>query len=80
LYHPALATLDINAALGEFREHLGGELAITLLTGIGSKKEVDRIDTLLMECCVDELMLQDSNRGIGADHDDRPEFMSGVPH
>ena len=80
LYHPALATLDIKAALGEFREHLGGELAITLLTGIGSKKEVDRIDTLLMECCVDELLLQDTNRVIGADHDDRPEFMSGVPH
>jgi 3-dehydroquinate synthase len=63
LYHPALASLDVSAALGEFREHLGGELAITLLTGIGSKKEVDRIDTSLMERCVKELMLYDSGWG-----------------
>jgi len=57
LYHSALAALDVSAALGEFREHLGGELAITLLTGIGSKKEVDQIDISLMERCVKELML-----------------------
>ncbi|OGR16169.1 MAG: 3-dehydroquinate synthase [Desulfobacterales bacterium GWB2_56_26] len=55
LYHPALAVLDIGCALGEFREHLGGEPAITLLTGIGRKKEVDRIDTTLMARCVEEL-------------------------
>jgi len=55
LYHPALAALDIGCALGEFREHLGGEPAITLLTGIGRKKEVDRIDTALMARCIDEL-------------------------
>ena len=55
VYHPALAGLDIGGALGEFREHLGGEPAITLLTGIGGRKEVDRIDTALMERCIDEL-------------------------
>lgn len=55
LYHPALATLDVNAALHEFQEHLGGELAITLLTGIGSKKEVHRIETELMQRCITEL-------------------------
>lgn len=62
LYHPALAELDVAAALGEFREHLGGELAITLLTGIGSKKELDQIDTALMESCIQELARRDSSR------------------
>ncbi len=65
LYHPTLAALDVSAALDEFREHLGGELAITLLTGIGSKKEVDRIEIPLMARCVNELLLYDSGRGYG---------------
>ena len=58
LYHPALNQLDISTALHEFQEHLGGELAITLLTGIGSKKEVNRIDILLMKHCIAELALR----------------------
>ena len=62
LYHSALAELDVKSALDAFREHLGGEMSITLLTGIGSKKEVDRIDSILMERCIDELMVQDSSR------------------
>ena len=57
LYHPSLADLDVGAALADFREHLGGELAITLLTGIGGKKEVDNIDISLMERCINELLL-----------------------
>jgi 3-dehydroquinate synthase len=79
VYHPALAALDVAAALGEFQEHLGGQLAITLLTGIGSKKEVDRIDTALMERCVEELMLQESGRAIGAGQAAGPAFVSGIP-
>lgn len=55
IYHPSLAVLDIARALGEFREHLGGEPAITLLTGIGGKKEVNHIDTALMGRCIREL-------------------------
>ena len=55
LYHPALQELDIMAALGEFQEHLGGELTITLLTGLGSKKEVHSIDEKLMRRCIDLL-------------------------
>jgi 3-dehydroquinate synthase len=78
LHHPALATLNVEAALGEFREHLGGKLAITLLTGIGQKQEVDRIDTALMECCVDELMLRDNSSVIGIDSPVRPSLVSGV--
>ncbi len=64
LFHPTLAELDVNGALNAFREHLGGTMSITLLTGIGSKKEVDRIDSLLMERCIEELMVRDSSRGM----------------
>jgi 3-dehydroquinate synthase len=66
LYHPQLASLDIAGALREFQEHLGGELALTLLTGIGSKKEVDRIDTRLMRSCIEELELNFMGRNQGA--------------
>ncbi|MEQ8953326.1 MAG: 3-dehydroquinate synthase [Gammaproteobacteria bacterium] len=49
LSHPALASLDIYRALEDFREHLGGQLCITLLTGEGSAIEVHDIDVELME-------------------------------
>jgi 3-dehydroquinate synthase len=50
LWHDALARLDAEekpallAGLREFREHLGGELTVTLLRAIGSGVEVDHID------------------------------------
>jgi 3-dehydroquinate synthase len=50
LWHPALemrnddGSLTILAGLREFREHLGGELTITLLTGIGTGHEVNEMD------------------------------------
>lgn len=52
LYHPALALssggsagrLRILDGLEEFREHLGGTLTITLLTGIGRSVEVSQMD------------------------------------
>ncbi len=48
LSHPALESLDIHRALEDFREHLGGQLCITLLTGEGSAVEVHEIDIELM--------------------------------
>ena len=56
LYHPALAWLDVEQSLREFQEHLGGELSIPLLTGIGSKIEVNCIDAALMKSCIVELV------------------------
>ncbi|WP_455565513.1 3-dehydroquinate synthase family protein [Modicisalibacter luteus] len=53
-FHPQLLTPDsdgelaILAGLREFREHLGGELTVTLLSGIGQGIEVHAIDTALM--------------------------------
>ena len=55
LYHWSLGWLDIGKALREFQEHLGGELTITLLNGIGDKVEVHEIDTVLLKKCVDKL-------------------------
>ena len=52
LYHPALSWLDVDKALSEFREHLGGELSIPLLEGIGRKIEVHEIDVQLMKRCI----------------------------
>ena len=52
LSHPALAWLDVEKALGEFREHLGGVLSIPLLEGIGRKIEAHEIDIALMKRCI----------------------------
>lgn len=54
LWHPALAKegasgeLVVLEGLSEFREHLGGELTITLLASIGVGVEVHAIDSALM--------------------------------
>ncbi len=54
LWHPALEmrnadnSLIILTGLREFREHLGGELTITLLTGIGTGYEVNEMDEAII--------------------------------
>ena len=54
LWHPALearrpdGSLTIFEGLREFREHLGGELTVTLLEGIGRGVEVHEIDEARM--------------------------------
>jgi 3-dehydroquinate synthase len=48
----ARAVLD---GLDEFREHLGGELTITLLAAIGRGVEVHTIDRALMSDCIEAL-------------------------
>jgi 3-dehydroquinate synthase len=55
LWHPALAEQVGNgrrvvlAGLEEFREHLGGNLVLTLLRDIGAPVDVDSIDEARME-------------------------------
>ena len=50
LWHPALARTGTNGewvileGLNDFQEHLGGELTVTLLAGIGTGVEVHQID------------------------------------
>jgi len=54
LWHPALeirgagGELEVLRGLVDFREHLGGELTITLLEGVGTGVEVHEIDTGLV--------------------------------
>ena len=61
LAHPALETrapdgrLAILAGLDEFREHLGGELTVTLLSELGVGIEVHRIDPALVAEALDWL-------------------------
>jgi 3-dehydroquinate synthase len=43
------------AGLEEFREHLGGELCVTLLGAIGTGVEVDRIDPAMVEAAIEWL-------------------------
>ena len=43
--------------LEEFREHLGGELTVTLLAGIGRGVEVHEIDAALMRAYAGQLVL-----------------------
>lgn len=53
LRHPCLGQVEVQPALDAFREHLGGELSITLLDGIGAGVEVNAIDTDVMRKCLD---------------------------
>ncbi len=61
LWHPALEMqaasghLELLTGLTEFREHLGGELTITLLKALGEGIEVHTIDEALMENAIDWL-------------------------
>ena len=54
LWHPALETkasdgsITVMKGLAEFQEHLGGELTITLLQGLGVGVEVHEIDQMRM--------------------------------
>jgi 3-dehydroquinate synthase len=64
LHHRALLNLDVEKALSEFREHLGGELSITLLEGIGRGVEVSEIDRSVMNKCVG-LLAEIARNGLG---------------
>ncbi len=57
--HPLIEVQDEDSAvlqgLNEFREHLGGRLTITLLTAIGTGKEVHEVDWLLLKKAAEKL-------------------------
>ena len=55
LNHSVLDKLDIAKALAEFKEHLGGNLCITLLETLGSGLEVNSIDESLMAEAIEQL-------------------------
>ena len=56
LYHPALAGHEaLLAGLDEFREHLGGQLTITVLEKPGKGKEIHEVDARLMRQAIETL-------------------------
>ncbi|WP_088348872.1 MULTISPECIES: 3-dehydroquinate synthase [Rhodomicrobium] len=61
LWHPALRMRGadqrpaILQGLREFREHLGGEFTVTLLTGLGEGVEVHELDEAMMMTAIDWL-------------------------
>jgi 3-dehydroquinate synthase len=69
LYHTALAetgaatrSLAVLDGLREFREHLGGELTVTLLAGIGQGVEVHQMDENSIVQAIEWLRERDSGR------------------
>jgi len=55
VWHPALADLDMAAAIEAFREHLGGRLHLSMLTGLGQRIEVHAVDLPQLEAARAEL-------------------------
>lgn len=56
LFHPALRDTDsLLSGIQEFREHLGGELTITLPAGIGRPVDVHEINSALMTTAIQSL-------------------------
>lgn len=68
LWHPAAGRLDavgrpqLLDGLGEFREHLGGELTISLLSAIGRADNVNSIDEATVVRCLARLQQRDGGR------------------
>ena len=59
----ACGSLAVIQGLREFREHLGGELHITLLRGIGQSFEVTEMDEAVVASAIDELEARGSDSG-----------------
>jgi len=62
LHEDADSQLLVVAGLEEFREHLGGELTITLLSEIGRGFEVHEVDLPLVVGAIEELRQRHSQR------------------
>lgn len=55
LYHPFLEKKELLDGLAEFREHLGGELTIMLLKGIGKGENIHEMDPVMIKQCIESL-------------------------
>lgn len=62
LYHPVLSGEMLLKGLGEFREHLGGQLTIMLLAKLGKGQEVHEMDQKLILTAVEKLKSFQSDR------------------
>jgi 3-dehydroquinate synthase len=64
LWHPGLEWRDdagrlrVLEGLAEFREHLGGELVVTMLEGVGRARDVHHVDETLVARAIDWLQMR----------------------
>jgi len=79
LAHPALRWLDVESALQSFREHLGGELCVTLLDAIGRGVEVHEIDAACMRDCVSALLRRGAGEEASRNAGPLPDVRQGRP-
>jgi 3-dehydroquinate synthase len=57
LSHPCLAEVDVLfAGLEEFRQHLGGELTLTMLRSVGEPIDVHEVDQKAMRTAIEEVI------------------------
>ena len=77
LYCTALRWIDIEKALQEFREHLGGVLSIPLLSGVGNKIEAHEIDVGLYQECISILADRETRAGDRHEHSEKSTIRAG---
>jgi 3-dehydroquinate synthase len=68
LHEDSNGELVVLKGLEEFREHLGGQLTITLLQGVGRGFEVHEIDTIVMLAAMRELHERHTHQAAKAAH------------
>ncbi|MEM9419046.1 MAG: 3-dehydroquinate synthase [Planctomycetota bacterium] len=56
LSHPELSNPSLLDGLNDFREHLGGQLTVTMIRGVADPIDLHEIDTAVMQRCIDELL------------------------
>ncbi|AUX20410.1 3-dehydroquinate synthase [Sorangium cellulosum] len=66
LTHPGGGRLCVLDGLTDFREHLGGELTVTLLEGVGRSREVHEMDERHIVAAIERLRERAARRGARA--------------
>jgi 3-dehydroquinate synthase len=72
LYHPALEKMDIRVSLNHFQEHMGGELTIPLIDGVGSLTEVREMNAPWVAKAIQLLADKYGRKGLANDHRQKP--------
>jgi 3-dehydroquinate synthase len=79
LYHWSLSWMDIDKAIREFQEHIGGDLQIPLINGLGHKIDVTGINIALLKDCVNILAARHKKKENRTDETKLPDFGTRGP-
>lgn len=63
LFHPALNRMDIQSCLNGFQEHMGGELTLPMINGLGSLTEIRSVEIGLISKAIQFLMTKYYRKG-----------------